>query len=399
VDGIQKLVSFESSMRDEVVEDPFLQVVDSALKGQPSSNNSIPECSIKRLPTKSIPITMATLPNGQRMPLLKTMLTSVCEKNCNYCCFRNGRDFQRETFQPDELARTFMQLYQKGVVKGLFLSSGIAGGGTRTQDRILAAAEILRLRMNFKGYLHLKIMPGAEYSQVERAMQLADRVSINLEGPTTRRLQLLAPQKIFLEELLEPLHWVEEIRKNKPGYLGWKGHWPSSTTQFVAGGAGESDTELLRTTEFLHNRLRLGRVYYSGFNPVENTPLEDQPPINPWRTHRLYQASFLLRDYGFSFEEMPYLSSGNLPLEVDPKQAWAMDHLSQSPVEINTADYMDLIRVPGIGRKGALAILVERRKNKLSSIDSLKALGIVAQRASPFILLNGHQPTRQLHLW
>jgi predicted DNA-binding helix-hairpin-helix protein len=350
-------------------------------------------------PASQIPIYMAALPNGKRMPILKTLLTSACERNCYYCFCRAGRDFRRETFRPAELAKTCVELYQRGIIKGAFLSSGIAGGGQATQDRLLATAEILRTKLNFRGYLHLKIMPGSDAAQVERAMQLADRVSVNLEAPTTERLKLLAPQKMMLDELLKPLRWVEEIRQNQAGINGWQGRWPSSTTQFVVGAAGENDLELLKASEYLYQKLRLKRVYFSGFNPVQGTPLENLPPLNPWREFRLYQASFLLRDYSFGLEELPFAQDGDLPLNVDPKMAWAQSNLSESPLEVNQVEQFQLMRIPGIGPKAASAILVARRKGHLHSIEDLRALGIRTARAAPFILIDGRRPVTQLALW
>jgi predicted DNA-binding helix-hairpin-helix protein len=333
------------------------------------------------------------------VPILKTVLTSACERNCYYCAFRAGRDMRRYTFKAEELASIYMNMYTSGAVKGIFLSSGVAGGGVRTQDKLIAAAEVLRQKFNYQGYLHLKIMPGAEYAQVERTMQLADRVSVNLEGPTSETLSRLAPQKMFLEELLKPLRWVEEIRTSQPGSQGWNGRWPSSTTQFVVGGAGESDLELLRASDYLYRRLRLRRAYFSGFKPVEGTPLQEQPAVNPWRTYRLYQASFLLRDYGFTYEDLPFAVSGDLPLQEDPKLAWARMNLSQSPLEVNRADLQQLLRIPGIGQRGARAIITARQRHRLHDLDDLKSLGILSERAAPFILLSGRRPAFQLRLF
>lgn len=345
------------------------------------------------------PIYMATLPGGRRIPVLKTLLTSACERNCYYCFARAGRDIPRQTFQPDELAQAFFQMYRKGAVQGILLSSGIAGGGVRTQDRLLAVAEILRRKLEFTGYLHLKLMPGAERAQVERAMQLADRVSINLEAPTSEHLSRLAPMKQLVDELLKPLQWVEEIRQSQSSWRGWKGHWPSSTTQFVVGAAEESDLELLRISEYLHRRLKLGRVYFSAFSPVPDTPLESHPPADPWRRIRLYQADFLLRDYGFSFSEFSFLPDGNLPLEHDPKLLWARSHLWEKPLDINRATLVELLRVPGIGPKSARAILEARRSGRLRCLEDLKVLGVQTKRAAPFILLGGKRPEFQLRFW
>jgi predicted DNA-binding helix-hairpin-helix protein len=335
----------------------------------------------------------AVMPGGKRIALLKTMLTSACERNCAYCAFRQGRDFRRATFSPDELSRLFIQLHQRGIAEGIFLSSGIAGGSPCTQDRLIATAEILRQRCGFRGYIHLKIMPGAERDQIRAAMRLADRVSVNLEAPNTERLARLAPLKTFAEELLQRLRWIEEIRRETPD------RWPSSTTQFVVGAAGESDVELLTTTEFLHRQVGLARAYFSRFTPVPDTPLEAHPPTSPLREHRLYQSSFLLRDYGFDVEELPFDGEGNLPLESDPKLAWARRHLVHAPVEVNTADRRDLLRVPGIGPTGAERVLRERRRGRLRDLSDLRKLGIVAQRAAPFVLLDGHRPAHQLPLW
>jgi predicted DNA-binding helix-hairpin-helix protein len=341
----------------------------------------------------------AVTPAGQPLALLKTLLTSACERDCYYCPFRAGRNFRRATLKPNEMAASFIQLKQAQIASGLFLSSGIVGGGVRTQDRLIDTAEILRRKYGYRGYLHLKIMPGAERDQVERTMQLADRVSINLEAPNTERLGRLAPRKAFLEELLEPLRWVQEIRSTRPARLAWNGRWPSSVTQFVVGAVGENDVELLATTEYLYTRLRLQRTYFSAFRPIEDTPLESVPPASKKRESRLYQASFLLRDYGFSLEELPFDPSGNLPAHTDPKLAWAQAHLAAQPVEINRAGREELLRIPGIGPKGAAAILNARRRGRLKDLDDLRRLGVSPARALPFILLDGRQPAHQLRLF
>ena len=346
------------------------------------SNNDLSDCIHK-----------AVMPGGKRIALLKTVLTSACERNCGYCAFRQGRDFRRATFTPDELAHLFVGLHRKGIAEGVFLSSGIAGGGPRTEDGLIATAEILRRRYGFQGYIHLKIMPGAQREQVLAAMRLADRVSVNLEAPNTERLAQLAPRKAFTEELMWRLRWIEEIRRELPG------RWPSSTTQFVVGGADESDVELLTTTEFLHRKFGLARAYFSSFKPVPDTPFENRAPSPPLREHRLYQSSFLLRDYGFTVEELPFGPTGNLPLDSDPKLAWARRHLVHAPVEINTADRSALLRIPGIGPKGTEKLLRERRRGRLHGLSDLRKLGIAAGRAAPFLLFDGRRPARQLPLF
>lgn len=347
----------------------------------------------------SLGVYNAAMPGGKRMPFLKTMLTSACERDCYYCPFRAGRDYRRATFKPDEMATVFHQMFKAGLAQGLFLSSGIAGGGMRTQDKLIAVAEILRRKFNYTGYLHLKIMPGAERDQVWRAMQFADRISINLEAPNAERLAALAPRKVFFDELLRPLQWADEIRRTQPAHLTYKGRWPSTVTQFVVGGAGESDLEILSTTAYLTRQLRLARSYFSAFSPVPDTPLENHAPENPWREHRLYQASFLFKDYGFDLEDMPFDAQGSLPLDVDPKLAWARANLAERPIEINRADRRELLRIPGVGPKGAESILAARRRGRLRDLRDLQKMGVVAARAAPFVLLDGRRPVRQLTLW
>lgn len=341
------------------------------------------------------PISKAVLPNGQRISLLKTLQTSACERNCYYCPFRAGSNYPRATLRPEEMARAFNVLYQGGAVEGIFLSSGIIKGGVTTQDKLLATAEILRRKYDYRGYLHLKVMPGAERDQVLQAMRLADRVSVNLEAPNSQRLALLAPKKQFLDELLQPLRWAQEIRQTLPPHQAWGGRWPSTVTQFVVGAVGESDLELLQITGYLYSQLRLQRAYFSRFNPQEGTPFEDLPAESLRREHRLYCASFLLRDYQFDLEELPFQPDGNLPLDTDPKLAWARQHLSGTPVELNRADRETLLRVPGIGPKGAIKLLNARRQVRLSELSQLRKLGINPQRVAPFVLLDGIRPAYQ----
>jgi predicted DNA-binding helix-hairpin-helix protein len=334
----------------------------------------------------------AATPQG-RVALLKTLLTSACERDCFYCPFRAGRNFRRATFKPDEMAQTFDAMHRAGVVRGLFLSSGIIGGGVRTQDKLLATAELLRGKYGFKGYIHLKIMPGAERAQVERAIQLADRVSINLEAPNSERLPHLAPHKVFMEELMRPLRWVEEIRRAQGG------RGPSQVTQFVVGPAGESDHELLTTSEMLYRELRLARTYFSAFSPVRDTPFDGLAATPALRERRLYQASFLLRDYRFRLSDLTFGGDGNLPLDQDPKAAWAKVHLAERPVEINRAGPSELLRIPGIGPKGVEAIMKARRRGTFRDLADLRKIGVLPERAAPYILLAGRRPAFQLPLF
>jgi len=380
MDALEKLKFLSSQMHLEPAEDAHCPQLEEAGKHR-------------------VYISQAVVNGSRRINLLKSLLTTACERNCFYCPFRAGRNTRRETFKPEEYARTFMDLHRAGLVEGAFISSGIINGGLSTQDKLLDTADILRNKLGFKGYLHLKIMPGVQLAQVERAMQLADRISINLEAPNQERLARLAPRKDFMEELLQPIRWAWEIRRSQPPHLGWNGHWPSVVTQFVVGGAGESDLELLSTTENLYSRFGLRRAYFSAFSPIRNTPLEGLPPESPQREHRLYQASFLLRDYAFNLEDLPFDSNGDLPRHTDPKQAWAEVHLKASPVEINRATREQLLRVPGIGPVSARAILEARRKNRIKDLNDLRRLGIHTARLAPFVLLNGKRPAYQPSFW
>jgi len=267
-------------------------------------------------------------PDGP-MVVLRTLQTSACEQNCYYCPFQAGRSgIPRVGFSPDELAREFNRLQQAGVVKGLFLSSGSVGGGARSMDPMLATVELLRRRYEYRGYIHLKIMPGAERAQVEQALCLADRVSVNLEGANARRLASLAPRKNFDGELLQAMHWVREII----GAQGPGTKTPSLVTQFVVGPAGESDRELLTTADQLYRGVKVSRAYFSGFNPVPDTPLASAARTPDMREHRLYQADWLLRFYGFALDDLPFDGNGALPVEMDPKLAWARQHLVEHPI-------------------------------------------------------------------
>jgi len=302
---------------------------------------------------------------------------------------------KRMTFTPAELASSLDTMQRAGQVQGMFLSSGIIKGSVTTQDKIIDTAEIVRKRYGYRGYLHLKVMPGIEYDQLYRLMQLADRVSVNLEGPTQERLNALAPKKDFQRELLSMLQLAEEIRRTHP-YEKLAG----TVTQFVVGAVGDTDQELLSLSNRLYRQYGLTRAYYSGFSPVIQTPFENLPSTDPLREHRLYQASFLLRDYGWKVEDLPFLADGNMELALDPKRAWAERYLREAPLEIMTARRDQLLRIPSIVPVGADAILQARRQGKLTSLTELQKLGIrTPEQASPYILLNGHRPTLQMSLF
>ena len=370
-------------------------------------------------------VSHVTTPWGQRKTILKVLQTSACQNNCNYCAFRAGRDLRRAHLSPDELARSFDLMYRAGVVEGLFLSSGVIGT-TRTMDEMLATTELVRLKYGFRGYIHLKLLPGAEAAHITRAVELADRVSANLEGPTPERLAALAPQK-DLADLIGPLRTAAKIIRGSVGaglptfdgdrdtrsglsvHEGQNARYADSptptsrfgharlgmSTQFVVGPAGESDRELLSTVQMLYREIRLARAYYSAFNPVRATPLEDATPTDPRREFRLYQADWLLRFYNFSTEELPFDAAGLLSQEIDPKAAWAQAHPERFPIEVNAAPLPELLRVPGIGPVSARAIVQARRQGALHELGDLRKLGARADRAASFVTLAGKRPPYQ----
>jgi predicted DNA-binding helix-hairpin-helix protein len=331
------------------------------------------------------------LPDGGTLRQLKVLLDNACPNDCRYCAQRAGRKTPRDRFTPEELAGTFDQLRRAGKVDALFLSSGLGGNPVRTMDRMLATVELIRKRYAFQGFVHLKILPGAENAQIERASQLAQRLSINLEAPTGSRLQVLSGSK-DPQEVLQRMGWIASALRH-PG-----GRVRSHTTQFVVGAAGESDTEILSTAAKLYREYALSRAYYSAFRPVPDTPLEDHPPVSPLRQHRLYQADFLMRRYGFLAGELPFDPDGNLPQDADPKLRWAQRHPERFPLEINRAEREELMRVPGLGAKSVARILAARSKGPIRDATALGALTGAARKAAPYLLFSGRFHGRQLEL-
>ncbi len=323
----------------------------------------------------------ASTPKG-KVPILKLMQTTMCDKNCVYCAFRRDRDETvRIALKPEEVARGFMELYKAGKVKGLFLSSGIFGNPDFTMERMIDTAKILREKYEFKGYIHLKLMPGASLQSVEEAVKLANRVSINLETSKEERLKGIAKGKSILQDMLPKIEYVDRLIREQKG--------KSQISQMMVGVGDEKDEEIIRVVDYLNRRFRLSRVYFSAFFPVKGTPLENRPAENPLREYRLYQIDFLIREYGFSFEDLkPVLLDGNLPLNRDPKTAWAEVNRHLFPVEINTASYSMLIRVPGIGKETAKEIIRRRREKRLTSIQDLKGIRNLSKILN-YITLNG----------
>lgn len=356
-------------------------------------------CQVTDRPTDATPsdslascVFRAVRSGGGCTPLLKVLQSNVCERDCAYCANRSGRDTRRTTLSPEELARTFDDMARRRLVEGLFLSSGMCGQADEAMSRMLATVELVRKRYQFRGYVHLKILPGADPAAIAAALSLADRVSVNLEAPTPQRLQALSHTKDYGRELWTSLETAQRMRREQ-------GRRVSMTTQFVVGAAGEEDRELLDTAGRLYRGLGLARVYYSAFRPISDTPLEGHAPAPLWRQNRLYQADMLLNLYGFRPDELVYDGAGMLSRDDDPKVAWAQAHPERFPVEVNRASREDLLRVPGIGPTSAERLVRWRREGSLTDLAQVRKAGAVANRAAPYLLLNGRRPQHQLALW
>ncbi len=307
----------------------------------------------------------ACTPRG-KTPLLKIMQATHCDRNCDYCVFRRDRDQTPRIFiKPEDLAKGFYELYSKGRVNGLFLSSGIFIHPEITMEKMIDTVKILREKYDYRGYVHLKLMPGVSTQTIEEAVKVADRVSFNIEAPSEERLKKIARSKSLRKDMIPKMAMVSKLLKDYEG--------KSQITQVMVGTSDETDYEILRGTQYLYRKLGLARVYYSAFFPVPHTPMECRKPESSLRENRLYQADFLIRDYGFSVDELPF-ENGRLPQNTDPKTAWAIKNAHLFPVEINTADYETLIRVPGIGPKSAKEIIRRRRSSLLRSPSDLKGL-------------------------
>ena len=320
--------------------------------------------------------------NGKCVRLFKVLQTNACEGNCFYCANRRDRNFRRISFSPQELSHLFIQYYKKGWVDGLFLSSAIYKSANFSEEEMFKTVLYLRKKYGYRGYIHYKILPGTDDELIKRVAPLVDRLSINLEATSDEYLSLLSPTKDFSHQLLSGLKKISDINKEKPLKAG-------ITTQLVVGAAGEKDKEILNLSYQLYKSYKLWRVYYSAFMPIIDTPMEDLSPCLPLREYRLYQASFLLRGYGFTPEELFFDKYGNLPQKFDPKLAWAISHPDNLPVEINKADFWQLLRVPGIGKISAKRIVRTRKDNKFTKIEQLKSTGAVVSRARNFITLEG----------
>lgn len=330
-------------------------------------------------------------PDGRCVSLLKILLSNDCIYNCKYCPNRLDADVPRATATPDEICQLTIDFYKRNYIEGLFLSSAVVKNPDFTMEQLLMTVKKLRTEYNFHGYIHLKGIPKADPALMREAARYADRMSYNIELPSERSLKLLAPQK-SKESLLLPMktlytHSQQFQEEKKKGLI--KGHFlpAGQTTQMIVGASPEADGQILRLTQALYRKNHLKRVYYSSYVPVVPDKLLPDSPTEQLREHRLYQADWLLRFYGFSVEEL-IQEEENLSMEFDPKCAWALKNMHLFPVEINTAPIEILLRVPGIGNKNAYKILKARKFTKLRFEDLIK-MRVALKRAKHFITCDG----------
>lgn len=337
--------------------------------------------------------------DGRCISLLKVLFTNECIFDCKYCINRRSNDVVRTSFTPDELCELTMQFYRRNYIEGLFLSSGILYSPDYTMELIYQAVYKLRYTHNFQGYIHVKAIPGADSNLIQKLGLIVDRMSINLELPTAEGLQQLAPNK-QRKNILRPMRQIQNgIAQNKNEMVVYR-HAPKfvpagQSTQMIVGATPENDYQIVTIAENLYQKFDLKRVFYSAFVHVNEDKalpaLPGGPPL--LREHRLYQADFLLRFYGFHANELLSEDKPNFNVLLDPKCDWALRHLEEFPVEVNRASYQTLLRIPGVGVKSAQRIVQARRSTRLT-FDSLKKIGVVLKRALYFITCNGQMMYR-----
>ena len=344
-------------------------------------------CKVKRL-------------RGGSVPILKILLSNACSYNCAYCVNRRSSNIKRASFQPEELARTIADFNARGIISGAFISSGVIGTPDNTMERLVCTAQTLRERYGYKGYLHLKVIPGASPELVKLAMRYATRVSVNIELPTEESLVRIAPDK-SADSILSPmmtiygrLRELEEPNRSKKPLQKISVNDQAAemsagqTTQLIVGASPESDNTILSLAYHLYRDFDVRRVYYSAFRPDGTDPSLPRLAAPPYiREYRLYQADMLFRWYGFEPIEL-FEEQDSLDEDLDPKTSWALRHLELFPVELMTADYEELLHIPGIGPKAARRIL-QMRKNGRLEFSSLKKLHIPTRKTACFITING----------
>ena len=329
-----------------------------------------------------------TLPNGGKSVLFKTLLSNVCTNDCKYCPLREQMDVRRCSLRPEETAKVFLDYYNQRKVFGLFLSSGVLGSADATMDRLNGVARLLRKKHAFRGYIHLKIIPGASDAAIEEAVSLASAVSLNIATPGEKRLAKVSKKKKYIQDIIEPIKLISRLTGRGSRYQRVK-----QTTQFIVGAAGEPDAEIVKYMWGLYDRLKMHRVYFSAYQKglgdesIAGEQVKLERPTDVFvREHRLYQVDFLLRKYGFKESDIVFGEEGNLSLACDPKEAWALRHPEAFPVNVNRASKWELLRVPGLGPVTVRQILERRRKWRIRRIEDVGKVGVRLEKASKYLV-------------
>ncbi|WP_296256031.1 MULTISPECIES: putative DNA modification/repair radical SAM protein [unclassified Pseudomonas] len=330
-------------------------------------------------------------PDGRCVSLLKILLTNFCLYDCQYCVNRRSSDVPRARFTPEEVVTLTLDFYRRNCVSGLFLSSGIIRSADYTMEQLVRVARLLREEHEFRGYIHLKTIPEADPALIEEAGRYADRLSVNIELPTQLGLQTLAPEKEMgsIKQAMQTIYTGQQTVLNEPRAPRFTP--AGQSTQMIVGADDTDDSTLLHTAESLYGDFRLKRVYYSAFSPIPNSPKSvplAAPPL--MREHRLYQADFLLRGYGYSANEL-LAGPGHLALDIDPKLAWALEHRDVFPLDLNCAEPAMIARIPGIGIRTTKR-LVELRRQRRIRYEDLTRLRCVLAKAKPFIITSDYHP-------
>lgn len=344
--------------------------------------------------TEGMGICHSYTPDGRCISLLKILFTNYCMYDCKYCVNRISSDVQRATFTVKEVVDLTLDFYRRNYIEGLFLSSGIIKNSDYTMEQLIAVARSLREDHNYRGYIHLKTIPGASDELLLQAGAYADRLSVNIELPTVSDLEQLAPQKSRpqLERNMAEVHnkSLEVSDDKKKGMKVPIFNPAGQTTQMIIGATATPDRDILDTSNVLYNKYNLKRVYYSAYSPIPHADGR-LPGISPplMREHRLYQADWLLRFYGFSVDEITPDNSPLLPIDIDPKTAWALRNPGFFPVDVNKAAKEILLRIPGVGLKSVIKMLSIRRYKKLT-LNDLRLLHVAMNRAKPFIITSDY---------
>ena len=334
--------------------------------------------------------------DGRCISLLKVLMSNACACDCSYCVNRRSNDVRRATFSPRELADLTISFYRRNYIEGLFISSAVIGSADYTTERMIECLRILREEYRFRGYIHAKAIPGTDERLLTRLGYLADRMSVNIELPSEKSLKLLAPDKTRAAILAPMGQLRERIEENREDLTLYRSTprfvSAGQSTQMIIGATPETDLKILRLAEGLYKKYSLKRVFFSAYIPVvesSNLPsLRTKPPL--LREHRLYQADWLLRFYGFSASELLDEQHPSFDARLDPKCCWALNHPEFFPVEVNRADYETLLRIPGVGVKSARRIIAARRAGSLG-FEDMKKLGVVMKRAQYFMTCRGRR--------